>query len=170
MLWRVSLLEYENKEVPLFIREDEMRKEKGIIARQAAEIIKDGDTVFMDASSTVLQMIRYLNPDKNITVITNSIKAIVALSEKHITAYCTGGKVLDNSLAFIGSLAQKTIENVNADIMFFSSQGLSADGYITDFSESETHLRQIMLKQAQRRCFYVTAVKLENIFVYSLPC
>lgn len=164
----VSLLEYENKVVPLFLREDEMRMEKSIIARQAVGMIKDGDTVFMDASSTVLRMIDYLSANKNITVITNSIKALVALGERHITAYCTGGLLLENSLALSGTVAEKAVDCIHADIMFFSSQGLSSNGVITDFSESETRLRQVMLKHAQKKVFLCDSRKIGKTFLFTV--
>ncbi|MDP4152726.1 MAG: DeoR/GlpR family DNA-binding transcription regulator [Bacillota bacterium] len=164
----VSLIDYDNQVVPLALREDEKRAEKSIIARNAVEMIKSGDTVFMDASSTVLRMVDYLDSDKNITVITNSIKTLIALGEKHITAYCTGGLLLENSLAFVGTFAEKAIDSLHADIMFFSSQGLSMDGDITDFSENESHLRRHMMEHSQKKVFLCDSGKIGKTFMFTV--
>lgn len=164
----VSLLEHENKIVPLYLRERDRWAEKGIIAKQAVALITQGDTVFMDASSTVLRMVDYMPENMKITVITNSIKVVTALCEKGITVYCTGGLLLNQSIACIGSYTNSMIESVNADLMFFSAQGLSSNGNITDFSEKETNLRQLMLGHARRSFFLCDSSKLGKSLLFTV--
>lgn len=164
----VSLLEHENKTVPLYLREEDRRSEKTAIARQAMGLIREGDTVFMDASSTVLRMADMMEDRLNITVITNSVRVVTALCPKGIAVYCTGGLLLNSSLACIGAYTTRFIESLNADLMFFSAQGLSPDGAITDFSESETGLRQAMLRHARRKVFLCDSSKLGKRFLFTV--
>ncbi len=164
----VSLLEHDNKIVPLSLRERDRLHEKSIIARQAVSLIHEGDTVFMDGSSTVQRMADYLEDGLKITVLTNNIRLAIMLCEKGITVYCTGGLLLNQSLACIGTFTNRMVESVNADLMFFSAQGLSENGTITDFSEAETNLRQLMLRQSKHRYFLCDSSKLSKSFLFTI--
>jgi len=161
-----SIIEHENREIPLIVRESNNSEIKSIIAKKAARLIAKGDTVFLDASSTTLHIINYLYPEQDLTVITNSIKALQLLGERHITVYSTGGFFLENSMAFVGIHAEAMIKSINANIMFFSSQGISEDGEITDFSERETSLRQIMLSNAKVRYFLHDSTKYGKKYLF----
>lgn len=164
----VTLLEHENKTVPLSLRERDHSAEKRRIARQAAALIKEGHTIFMDASSTVLQMADFLEDDKKITVFTNSIRLAAALCDKGIIIYCTGGRLINRSLACIGAYTNQVIESVQMDLMFFSAQGLTEDGNIMDFSETETSLRQLVLKHAKQKYFLCDSSKLGKSCLFSV--
>ena len=121
----VSVISHSNREVPLAVRETYHSDVKAAIAKNAAELIVNGSTVFLDASSTVSHIVDFLLPDQGITVITNSIKTLTLLAEKKITAYGTGGKLLGGSLAFAGAKAEAAVSTMHADFMFFSSQGIA---------------------------------------------
>lgn len=56
-------------------QEDEIKMYRKKIAQYAASLVEDGDTIFINTSSTALQMIKYIR-DKRVTVITNNGKAI----------------------------------------------------------------------------------------------
>ena len=164
----VSIVSHSNREVPLAVRENFNENIKMSLAKQAAKHITNGSTVFLDASSTASFAANYIEPEQNITVITNGIKALTLLSQKHIKAYCTGGKLVNNSLAFTGAIAIKTVKSMHADFMFFSSQGLNYDGSITDFSESETELRIAMLERADRKYFICDNSKIGKTFLFDV--
>lgn len=164
----ISLLEHENKTVPLYLREKENFAEKKQIARQAALLIKEGNTIFMDASTTTLLMANYLEKNMNVTVFTNNIRAVNILVEKEIRVYCSGGLLLNQSLACVGPHAEAMFSGVNVDMLFFSSQGLMEDGRISDFSETETNLRKLMIKQAQRKIFLCDSSKLNKRCLFTL--
>lgn len=164
----VSLIDYENKVVPLHLREEDKRSEKEAIAKRAVAHIKEGDTIFLDASSTVLRMTDFILPRSQITVVTNSIKVVVALCEKDINVHCIGGKLINSSLVCVGAHAIQTVQSLNADVMFFSAQGLSARGDISDFSESQTYLRQTMLDRARKKVFLCDSGKLGKSFLFNI--
>ena len=93
---------------------------------------------------------------------------MATLSQRHIRAYGTGGRLVNNSLAFSGAIALRTISDMHADFMFFSSQGLTSDGIITDFSESETELRQAMLRHASKKYFLCDNSKIGKVFLFQV--
>lgn len=63
-------------------------------------------------------MIPFLAEKRNLTVITNGIKTLTALSENNISCIGTGGEVINSCLAFVGEEAHRTIERYNADFCF----------------------------------------------------
>lgn len=163
-----SIPQHINRTVPLEIRENINLSVKSQLARRAAAQIRMGDTIFLDASSTTLQIVDYLHPDQKLTVITNSLRAMDKLQQRHIRSYCTGGGLIDNSYGLAGPIAENTIRGLYADLMFFSSQGITEDGEITDFSESETALRRIMLHRAKRAIYLFDESKLGQKYLFHI--
>ncbi len=149
----VMLASYANEVVPVELRDSANTKVKDEIAASAAKLINDGDTVFMDASTTVFRICKYIKSKSNLKIITNNIRVAQELKGTDIKVYCTGGEFFGKRDCFLGSFAESFIENVHADIMFFSSQGISEDGIISDVDERENALRAKMLKNADKKVF-----------------
>lgn len=156
----VVLSKYANGVMPLFIRKQENAGAKEKIAEQAAALIPEGATVILDASSTSQHMVRHLVGYNQLTVITNGSKIVEGFSESKVKVLCTGGRHLSENAAFVGYHAMEMLRNVHADYLFFSSQGLSEDGEITDHSEEETAIRRVMLERAEHRIFLCDGSKL----------
>ncbi len=73
---------------------------------------------------------------KNITVITNSLPAAFALSEnKDITLVVCGGTVRHKTRSMHGSIAERSLQDINADLMFVGADGIDAVNGITTFNE-----------------------------------
>ena len=157
-----------NVEVPLSLREYEQTDAKKNIAKQAEKYIKDGQVIFLDASSTASFLVPHIAKFKNTTVITNSPKTSVELAKHAIRTYCTGGLLLNNSIAYVGNLAEEFIKRYNADIFFFSSRGISVENIITDSSVEETNIRKIMMMQSKNKIFLCTKDKLGKKYMYTL--
>lgn len=121
------------------------------IAKKAAALIKDGDIVFLDQSSTAFYLANELIDRSDLTIVTNNIEILMLLSHSGIRLISSGGRLSDeNRVCLIGSDAQQTFENIYADIMFFSVKALCEDGTVTDCSREEVVVRQTMLKNANK--------------------
>lgn len=164
----VSLLKYKNQELPLSIRETESRQRKKLIAGIAARIIEPKETVLLDASSTAMQLAECIDVSKDVTVVTNGVKTAMLLGNRGIRTYCVGGLFNVRSMLFTGTFAEKNLASIHADVLFFSSQGLDMSGNISDYSEVETHLRQLMLQRARKRYFLCDSSKIGKSFLFSV--
>lgn len=160
--------EHENREVPFEIRNKNNFLIKEELARRAAKLIDIGDIIFLDASSTVSHITEYLSIEQNITVITNSILIAEKLKEKHIRCYLTGGMSVENSQALVGSIAERTLSELYANICFFSAQGIDEDGVISDQSEAESSLRRLMIKNSQKQFFVFDGSKYNKRFAFKI--
>ena len=146
--------------VPLMMRDGEHSAQKERIARRAAALVPDGATILLDASSTVRRMLKYLGSRRGLTIITNNARVFEELGASDAEAYCTGGRFCRENHAFVGPAAEAFVRGVSADMLFFSSQGVSLGGDISDNSEQETALRRAMLDSAERSIFLMDASKL----------
>lgn len=155
----VILAKYESGVVPVGLRDTSNSKIKDDIAMKAARHIKSGDTVIMDASTTVFRICRYIKGIQNLKIVTNNIRICEELKDTDIKVYCTGGAFYGRRGCFLGAFAESFIESVRADSVFFSSQGISEDGLITDVDESETAIRKKMMKQADKKIFLCDSSK-----------
>ena len=157
------------KEVPLLLRQNQNSQIKQQIAKRAAEYIKNGQVIFMDASSTVAHLIPYMSQFKDLTVITNSPQTSIELGKANIRNFCTGGFLLENSIAYVGQHAENFLRRIRADIMFFSTRGYQPEtGEITDSSIEESELREVMLRQAKKKVFLCDSSKFGKGYLYNL--
>ncbi len=123
-------------------------KEKRAIAQYAASIIEEHECVYLDAGTTTLQMIPYLNPS-NLIVVTNGIQQVGQLVEKGISTYLVGGMIKSKTGAMIGSGAIKSLENYRFDKCFIGINGIHEEwGYTTPDPE-ESILKQKVLELSQ---------------------
>ncbi len=157
-----------NSDVPLLMRETQEHDAKQKIGQIAASLIKENDVIFMDASSTVYNMIPYIKDFHNLVVITSGIKTAMALGARHIKTYLTGGLMIDNSYSLIGEHANQLIDKLNVDIFFFSCRGITEEGKMTDSSMEESQLRQLMFKHTKRRVVLATNSKIGKSYYYVL--
>ena len=133
---------------------------KRIIAKKAAALIEDGNIVFLDQSSTAFYLANEIINRSSLTVVTNNIEILMLLSNSGINVICSGGYVSsENRNCLIGGDARQTFENIYADILYFSSKSLSADGIITDCSREEIVVRNAMLKNSAKKVFLCDSSK-----------
>ncbi len=152
------------EDMPLELRRQEHAAAKEEIALRAATLLRDGMTVFLDSSSTVQHLLPHLARFRDLTVVTNSHRALEVLADSKIRLICTGGDLVKRNMAFVGRLAEATLENLCPDIAFISSQGVDESGEITDASEEETALRRVAMRRALRTVLLCDSSKVGKRF------
>lgn len=154
--------------VPFYLREQEQNDAKSQMALRAVEFIRDGDIIMLDGSTSAHSIIPLLSRFNNLIVITNSAKSAFLLGNMGIQNICTGGRMITRSLCYIGEDAERTVSNYNANVLFFSCRGISADGRLTDTSVEENGLRRCMLRQSAKRVLLCDSSKLGNVYLNNL--
>lgn len=162
------LSEYENDLVPVSLRDSSNSAIKEKIAKIASKEVFDGAVIFMDSSSTVMRITKYLSPYKNLKIITNNLRIFEEAKKLNIDIYCTGGKYDRVEEMFTGTLAEKHINDIYADIMFFSCRGISKSGDITDISESLISLRKAMMEHSKTKIFLCDSTKFGVVKAFRL--
>ena len=85
-----------------------------------------------------------------------------------IVTHCIGGASVAGSAVLSGTQAYRTISEINTDILFFSSQSISRDGYISDPIPEESYVRQLMLARAKTSVFLCDSEKFGSESLYRL--
>ncbi len=164
----VVLTEYEKTPVPIFFRDKENSATKDRIAEKAAELVCDNSTVIFDSSSTVRRMCKHIITRKGLTVITNNLRVCQELKDSDVRVVCTGGSLVSGRECFVGHFAESFIRQIKADALFFSSQGVSENGDITDSSEEEIALRRAMIESSKEQYFLRDGSKVGKDFPFVL--
>lgn len=154
-----AMLASNKTDTPISFRKGTKAREKAHICKLAASLISPGSLIFADASTTASHLSTFFHKSDNITVVTNGYYLCNLLAENDIKVFSTGGRLLKNSMAFVGSVAEENAAKFNADILFFSSSSLDGNGLISDYSEEETALRSAMKRGAKKSVFLCDSSK-----------
>lgn len=152
----------------LYDRAHKNIKEKRVIAQKASVLLKEGQTILLDSSTTVTFLIPYIAKYKNITVFTNNLSTALYSIESGIKTHCLGGCAINGSAVLSGAETYIALNNITADIVFFSSQSLDNMGNISDSTEEENYIRKLMLNCAKTRVFLCDSEKFNRQSTYKL--
>lgn len=142
---------------PLPQRQFYMQKEKRRNAQKAAELIKNGDTVFLDASTTVQHIVPFLEDKRGLTIITNSLFLSSELSKYKMEIICLGGRVAEHPYVLE---SEDTVENAmkyRVDKMFFSLRSVTLQGEV---GVSHYLLYKTIMKNSKETYFLTDSAKL----------
>ncbi|MCH2175031.1 MAG: DeoR/GlpR family DNA-binding transcription regulator [Lentisphaeria bacterium] len=133
--------------------------EKTIIAREALKILNEGDTIFLDGSTTAWQMAQSM-PDMNVTVITDSIRVLQTLAtHKTSQVIILGGRVWAPSQSLIGPQTLASINQYHVDKFFFSCKGLDTDWGLSDNNPDTTAVTEKMLQNSNQNILLIDHAK-----------
>jgi DeoR family fructose operon transcriptional repressor len=152
-------------ESPVGERGMRQREEKKLICRTAAGFIQNGDTLFIDNSSTMIYLPRYIPRDITITIITNSIGLLYEISRVNSgnwLSICLGGVFKPRNLSVHGSDTLKNVEPYYPSKTFVSCTGISPLNQFADSSPQEVELKRIMIDRAQTAYMLADHTKFEK--------
>ena len=105
-----------NIDYPLAFRESENASIKDALCDAAAELISDGQSVFLDGSSTVMRLIPKIAFKKRLKIVTNGVKTAYELSQAGLdSVVCTGGALSVASASLTGAETVEAVKRDNAD-------------------------------------------------------
>ncbi len=143
-------------------------KEKRIIAQKAAHLLKDGQSIILDSSSTATFLLPYIAKLNSVKVFTNNLSTALTAIELGINTHCLGGRSINGSVVLSSTDTYETISSITADILFFSSQSVDIDGTISDSTEEENYMRRLMIKSAKKTVFLCDNEKFNRTSLYKL--
>ncbi|MDR2485836.1 MAG: hypothetical protein LBD55_10620, partial [Treponema sp.] len=117
---------------------------KQAIARYAATLISDGDTIFINTSSTAVAVIPYITA-RHVTVITNNAKAMDVKLPNDLNLIFTGGEMRFPKEAMVGDFAIKNLSTVTASKCFLGCNGITVYEGVTTAVMQEASINYLML-------------------------
>lgn len=137
-------------EMDFFSREHMHAAEKRRIGIAAAQLIQDGDIIALDASTTALEIARQLHSHRELTVITNGLRAASELADQPgMTVYIPGGSIRPGTLSIIGGWGDALLKRIHIQKAFVGANGLTLAEGLTEINSEEARLKQTLVTEAQ---------------------
>lgn len=131
-------------------RKQRFVSEKRQIAAAALELIHDGDTIFLDAGTTTLELARRI--DKDVLVITNDPMISAELTNhKSVTLYCAGGQLQrgNDSYVFVGPDVIDMISKYHTRKCFIGCSALNLETGLMVFSSIEAEIKRAIVQNTE---------------------
>jgi DeoR/GlpR family transcriptional regulator of sugar metabolism len=116
---------------------------KAAIARYAASLVEDGDTIFINTSSTAVGILPFITA-KQVTVITNNVKAMSQERRDDMILVFTGGELRFPKEAMVGDFALQNLNRVTASKCFLGCNGINLDDGMMTAVLQEATINSIM--------------------------
>ena len=125
--------------------------EKQRIARRAADLVEDGDVIFIDSGTTTLHLIECLGERKNVTVVTNNIETILrAIPMENLTLIALPGTLNRKTLSFTGLNSVQLLQQFNIRRAFMAATGFSIERGVTNSSPLESDIKRTAVARSQQ--------------------
>ena len=128
--------------------------EKRAIAKQAFSSVDEGETIALDSGTTTLELAKLLTKKRNITVLTNSVHAILELYGcRDVRVISTAGFLSNATYAregkgdpcFVGPLAEETLKRFRPTKAFIGTSGLTITDGISNSVIEEASMKRAMI-------------------------
>jgi len=140
---------------------NELTKRKLVIAKAAAERIRDHNRIIVDSGSTTAALIKQLNLKQGLVVMTNSLSVATELRalENEPTLLMTGGTWDTRSESFQGKVAEQVLRSYDFDQLFIGADGIDLARGSTTFNEL-VGLSQVMAEVSREVVVMVESQKI----------
>lgn len=119
------------------------------LAQKISPLLKNYKTIFIDDSTTTSFLLPYIQELDDITILTNSLNIVYALSSNsHIKVVCTGGILTVIHQAFVGDDTLKFLSSHRVEAAFLGTSGFRKDYGNCENSQAITAVKQLVSQQA----------------------
>ncbi len=153
-------------------RHREHSNEKGIIGRCAAGLVADGDSILLDASSTVYYLALALESRRRLRVVTNGLDVARLLAQNPSNSVILIGGILNpDGSSVTGLLSEQVIQDLHVQKAFVSASGFSIERGLTEVHLEEAQLKRKAIESANQVFALLDSSKLghENLTSFARP-
>lgn len=135
-------------------------EEKRRIGEVAAQMVEDGESLMLDAGSTVMHIARNLHNKKGLIVLTPAVNIALELMRiPEIQIMVMGGILRNTSAAVVGSYAETMVKEHFCSKLFLSADGFDPSFGLTTTNAMEAHLNRMMIESAQETIVVIDSSK-----------
>lgn len=145
-----------------FFRENLEKEKKELIARKAASLIKEGASVYLDASTSVASVIDYLKP-VDAYFVTNSPLIAKKLAMKNFKVFVTGGELKLTTDAYTGGFAIEFLNKFNFSIGLFGTNGIHRTANFTTPDPVEASIKRKAMERTYKSYILADSSKFNNV-------
>jgi DeoR family galactitol utilization operon repressor len=144
---------------------------KNAIARAAADLVRHGDIILIEAGTTTALIARYLAGKRDIHIVTNSTLVFsYARMYPNLQITMTGGEFRRPTESLVGPIALETIGRLNVRLAFVGTDGFSLERGMTTHLMEGAEIVKAMKAHAQATVLVADSSKYGKIgFASVLP-
>ena len=121
------------------------------IGKAAAQLVAPGDTIIMDAGTTVVEMASHLAGIIPLTVVTNALNVALTIgAATEAQVIFLGGTLSREASSTVGPLAEQTLANLAVQKVFLGTQALDLESGLTDTTLEIAQVKRAMIKAAKQ--------------------
>ncbi|MFA6186916.1 MAG: DeoR/GlpR family DNA-binding transcription regulator [Phycisphaerae bacterium] len=139
---------------------------KKTIAQLAAEMVKDGDQIFLDSGTTCFEMTQYLRAKKSVSIIVNSVRIAEELNAPGLNVLMLGGKYRPDRMDCIGPIAYQTLDRLRGYTVFVGTDGMSRDFGFTSIDVESASIFGLAVKNSKRAILLADSSKFDKPALY----
>jgi DeoR/GlpR family transcriptional regulator of sugar metabolism len=141
---------------------------KHAIGMFAASLVRDGDSIFLDASTTALELAHAVSDRRELTVITNSIRSAEELvTFPNLTVIMPGGIVRREAFSLVGMWSDDLIQQFNIGRAFMGARGFTLKEGLTDVNPDEVALKRAIIQVAREVVALIDSTKWNQVALAS---
>ena len=152
-------LKKNSKEVPVISKKFMNVKQKEKIARYAASLIQNGETVYIDSGTTTELMFKYLK-NKDITIVTTNIHIVNQLEDTKFECILIGGEIIKNLGSTVGPLTDKQLDEFHFSKAFIGANGCSEINGISTYDLREASKKRVVKKNSDNCYILLDSTKI----------
>lgn len=136
--------------VPMAVRASKNKSGKRKIGLLASDLVRDGQTIFLDSGSTVLGLLPYLGGRRGITVVTHSLAALYEASRyPNLAMIALSGIYSPPTNSYVGDSTLRALERISVDTAFVAATGVSLDRGLTNATSVEAEIKRRVARRAK---------------------
>lgn len=137
-------------------------EEKQRIGKRAAQLVKEGQTIMVDAGTTTIELIHSLSQELDyLRVITPALNVAVATSHfPNIELIMPAGVVRNLTRSLVGPQTLLSLQSHHADWAFIATSGFSVERGVTTGNILEVDVKRAMVRQSDKVALITDSSKL----------
>lgn len=126
-------------------------EQKKRIGACCAEMVRDGDTLFLDSGTTTFQIAQSIKKKKNLTVFTYDLAiATIVDFDPSTTVVVTGGVKREDYNVVVGGMTEDFISRIHFETLFLSADAIDAEFGISNTNLPEVSIKSKLCRSAER--------------------
>ncbi len=141
---------------------------KRVIGRLAADLVADGEQIFLDSGTTSFAMADPLTAKQDLSIIVNSARLALELRTPGMNLILMGGQFRPDRMDVVGPVAISTLEQLRGYTAFIGADGLSQDFGISAADIESAHLYRLAVANARETILLVDHTKFQSASLFKI--
>lgn len=141
---------------------------KRVIGQLAADLVADGDQLFLDSGTTCFEMAAPLCHKRGVSVLVNSARLALELQAPGLSVIMLGGQYRPDRMDTIGPITTSTLDQLRGYRAFIGADGLSMDFGPSAADIDSAHLYRLAVTNARETVLLVDHSKFENASLFKI--